>query len=574
MGYTYVLDGATQYPGTSRDDRYGVKTYHSKSGNLPPGLRHAVAEPHTWEAHIQRLLNHDPAEPNTGTGVTPRNDRQSTLIDSIVAAHTERKPGFVMSYPTGFGKTYVTIAAVNTIKPTRVLVIAPLAYLDGWRNAITAAATGTTEWVVLNPDRLPHTFRMPDGMPPLHTYLDARADAALDDGIPITDFDVVITDEAQALAHIDSQRTRLWQRLVGWDDNGGNPRAFTINLSATNWSTPAETVSAAHILAATKNLPVPSLLETEVAYDQWLHDNFGLTYTHENQKWRWDQNTQDLEKLTRALYSQGMGAAANRNSLGMPDQQRTLHPIYLTASELLLYPQSWRSFLEARALDGSRAEEPTDPRSQYQRNIQKAALIKAPYVAELVVDYLDRGYQVIVPAWLGTTISELSRHITRHANLRLGDSPSGRWVISLTGEDTGKVRDTKIRGFQGGYFPVIITSVTTGISLHAKQERGTFDGRPATAAPRVTIFGDVRWGGKQSIQAEGRGARDGEEAEAIYCVAMGTAEVQAMANVFRNLADTKALAVEAGHALSDADIVSFSEMAEELEATIEEDHRA
>lgn len=571
MGYTYVLDGETQYPGAVRDDLYGVKTYYTKSGILPRGLQTAVAAPYTWEAHIQSLINHDQPTPNRGKGVTARNSHQQNLINAVVASYQSGTPGFVMSYPTGFGKTFVTIGAVNEIKPKRVAVIAPLAYADGWRSALARAATGNTEWVVINPDRLTSMFRLPAEYAPLHTYhSDDRPRIAIEEGIPITQFDMVISDEAQVFAHIESMRTRLWQRLIGWNDDGSAPDSFTLNLSATNWSTPAETASAAHILAATKGIPTPSALEVEVAYDEWLRDNFGLAYDVSGSNWRWDENLYDLNRLTDALYSKGMGASASREDLGMKEQVRSLHPIHLSESEHLLYPQSWRAFLSSRGQE-SDVDESSDPRSRYMRGVQKAALIKAPYVADLVVDYLERGYQVIVPAWLGTTIDALLREISNKARDRIGDIPSGRWVITLTGEDTGKVRDTKIRGFQAGFFPVIITSVVSGISLHANQEEGGFKGEPATSAPRVTIFGDVRWGGKNSFQAEGRGARDGERADAIYCVAINTAEVQAMAGVFRRLANTRALGVDSGLALTDEDIASFSAMAEDLEALMEED---
>lgn len=573
MGYTYVLDSMTQYPGVKRNSHYGVKTYYAKSGVLPPGLRGAQAPTYSWEAHTQRLINHDPTEPNTGTGVTPRDDNQRTLITSIVNSYRNGSPGFVMSYPTGFGKTYVAIGAVNEIKPKRILVLAPLAYVDGWRAAIARAATGDTEWVVLNPDRLTSTFRLPSDVPPLHAHpVESRAPMALKDGIPITEFDMVISDEAQAFAHISSFRTRLWQALIGWRDNGEPPKAFTLNLSATNWSTPLETVSAAHILAAARNIPVPSALETEVAYDQWLRENFNLGYNTADGRWRWDKNIGDLNRLTEALYSRGMGASASRESLGMSTQSRIVFPIHLTPTERDRYPQSWRAFLSESGQDVENVDEPQSVRSRYLRQIQKAALIKAPYVADLVVDSLRSGHQVIVPAWLTTTITELVAQISAKALDRIGPAPTGgRWAISLTGADVGKMRDTKIRGFQAGFFPVIVTSVTTGISLHANQADGGFNGNPATSAPRVTIFGDVRWGGKQSIQSEGRGARDGEEADAIYCVAVETAEAQAMANVFRALADTRALAVAEGQALTDADIQSFTELADDLEAMLEGD---
>lgn len=571
MGYTYVLENRTQYPGTSRDDRYGVLVYYAKNGTLPPGLHSSQAAPHSWEAHIQRLINHERNPENSGTGVTPRSEHQANLIAELTQSHSTGKPGFVMSYPTGFGKTYTTIGAVNAIRPKRVLVIAPLAYTAGWREAIARAATGDTEWVVINPDRLTHTFRLPTEFPPLYAYSpDEKALMALREGLPITEFDIVISDEAQTFAHIESNRTRLWQSLIGWNDNGKPPTSFTINLSATNWSTPAETVSAAHILAAARGVPVPSTMEIETAYEDWLRENFELTYNLHNGRWRWDKNINDLNALTAALYEAGMGASANRETLKMGKQARSLHHIHLSDDERALYPQSWRSFLLDQGKDISDVQEPTDPRAQYMRQVQKAALIKAPYVADLVVDYLDLGYQVIVPAWLSGTITELNKRITTQAKQRLGEGPTnGRWAISLTGDDTGETRTTKIKGFQAGFFPVIITSVTTGISLHANEANGGFKDHPATSTPRVTIFGDVRWGGKQSLQAEGRGARDGEEADAIYCVALGTAEVRAMATIFRNVSDTRALAVESGLALTDADIESFSAMAEELEDLIE-----
>lgn len=567
MEYIYVLDGATQYPGIKRDERYGVKTYRARKGNLPPGLRSAQVAAHTWEAHIQRILNHETPAPNTGAGVTPRNEHQESLIRQLVESRRNGKPGFVMSYPTGFGKTFTTIGAINELKPKNVLVISPLAYVDGWRHTIEKAATGTTEWVVINPDRLTSTFRLPSDCAPLYAYpMEDRPMMALEQGTPITDFDIVITDEAQTFAHIESKRTRLWQALIGWDNAGGHPASFTINLSATNWSTPQETVSAAHILAASIRVPVPGTMEIELAYEDWLREHFNLTGDTVDGRWRWHKNINDLDRLTEALYSAGMGSSASRETLGMGNQARSLHRIILNESERALYPQSWRAFLIEQGHDVTGIEEPSDPRSRHMRQIQKAALIKAPHVADLAVDYLERGYQVIIPAWLTATINELNRQITSKARARLGEVPGGgRWAVSLTGEDTGKIRSTKIKGFQAGFFPVIITSVSTGISLHANQKDGGFEGFPATSTPRITIFGDVRWGGKQSLQAEGRGARDGEEADAIYCIAADTAEVKAMATVFHNLADTRALAVGHGQALTDADILSFSAMAEELE---------
>lgn len=574
--YTYVVTGAARYPGATRDERYGVTTYATKTGKLPKGLEGRTPAPHTWERFIQRLLNDEAPEPSTGTPIVLR-PHQAPITTAITTAYRDHRPGYVLSYPTGSGKTYMAVAAVNEAQPTRVLVIAPLSFTAEWRRVISAHATGPTEWIVTNPDRLIHLFVTVDDTTELHAVpADDRVPTALAHGAPLTDFDVVITDEAQILAHTDTDRYQLWQRIVGWSETGAAPRAFTINLSATAWSRPQETAAAAHILAAATGTPVPTAENIDLDYPGWLRTAVGLSLIpNRSGRWRWESNAHDVTRLTHLLYNTGMGATATRQDLGLPHQSRRVHFTHLSLGELAEYEDAWEQFcadreLIAYGITGSGADED----APYIRAIQKAAAIKAPYVAQLVVDHLAAEHQVVVPAWLSTTVKILQDEINRAATERLTTSPPlGYWAGALTGQTPPEHRASKIQLFQGGYLPVLVTSVTESISLHAGQVGGTFatETNPegvATAAPRVTVFGDVIHGGKRAFQAEGRAAREQETAEAIYCCAPGTREAEAWAGVFQSLSDTRALGTYGDRVLDDTDIQSFGALRRQINDTL------
>lgn len=549
--YIYVVTGAGRYPGATRNDDYGVTTYATKTGQLPKGLEGRAPAPHTWGRYLQRLLNNEPAPANTGAPIALR-DHQQTPATGIVTAHDRNLPGYVLSYPTGSGKTYIAVDAINRMNPTRVLVIAPLSYLEEWRTVITRHATGETEWVVINPDNLIHLFvTTDDAAPALHSLpAEHRVATALEHGAPLADFDVVITDEAQILANADIDRTRLWQRLVGWPSDGGHPRAFTINLSATGWSKPQETVSAAHILAQAVHAPTPTVEELTLDYSSWLRSVLGLSMTtDETGRWRWDSNERDVLRLRHLLYDSGMGVTATREDLGLPAQNRRLHLISLNPTELSGYEQAWDEFCAQKQIISASTSAEDPAAVHYLRAIQKAAVIKAPHVAQIVVDYLEQGYQVVLPAWLSTTVRVLQDQINQAATVRLPDTPPlGYWAGTLTGATPQEHRAHKVKFFQGGYLPVLVTSVTESISLHAGQKGGTFptetnpDGT-ATTAPRITVFGDVIHGGKRAFQAEGRASREAAHADVVYCCAPGTREAQAWAGVFHSLSDTRALEV-------------------------------
>lgn len=567
--YTFVLSEKRSYPGIRRHPTFGVWVLDTKNGQLPRGLEGAEAQPHTWEWLIQRDLNGEPSHAIGGR--TPRlQAHQAPRVDEIVAAYADSRPGYVLAYPTGAGKTYIAIAAINRIAPKRVLVITRLSHTRTWRSTLARHGTGTTEWVVINPDRLSRLFSIPNATVPLHELGSDRDAAAVQAGSPLTHFDVVITDEAQILAHADTLRSQLWRRLIGWSDDTNGPTSFTLNMSATNWTEPGETSSAAHLLAYMAGVPCPSASEVDIDYSAWLRDRLRLTgYSQTSGRWFWQENTRDVAILTDSLYNGTVGAAATRAELGLPDQVRRLCLVDFTPDERRRYEQAWAEFRQAEGLPAHHVPEPSSGREAHLRFMQKAALIKAPYVASLVVDALVDGYQVVVPAWLEDTVETLFSAISEEARKRIGEPRLGTWAVRLTGRTEPDKRHKTIELFQSGVAPVIITSVLDAISLHAGQVGGGIKGQDANDKPRITIFGDVIYGGKQPFQAEGRAGRDGQEADAIYVCAAGTTEVLTMARTFRKLTNTRALTSTGDTLYSDADIRSFAAMADELDDSLD-----
>lgn len=573
--HTYVIADGGPCPGSELYRPWGVRIYETTQQATPSALQGREPQPHTWAAHLQRRLNDEPytALP-ARIGPPALRDYQQPRVNEIIAASDTGAPGYLLGYPTGTGKTYITVAAMNQINPRRVLVIAPLSHLANWRRVITDHATGRTEWVVINPARLHTLFRLPAEDPRELVDLpqDTRATHAISHGHPITDFDVVVTDEAQILANPTSQRSQLWRRLAGWNDDGSAPDAFTLNLSATAFSLPRETAAVAHLLAFVRGQATPSETLLSLDYEHWLRDRMGVDLIqHTRGLWSFRDSIAGVKALTEMLYQCGIGATATRADLGLPEQPLNLQLIQMDTADRALYETSWREYNIATGRPVSDVAEPEAGREEGLRHLQKAAEVKARYVAELIVDYIEEGYQVIVPAWLRRTVDALHSHVDHIAQSRQLPVPeSGRWSLTLDGTATPEERDVTIRLFQAGWTKVLITSTTEAVSLHAGQKGGGFDGADATDAPRVTIFGDVLSGGKRIPQAVGRGSRDGNVAEAIFAVAEDTREVPAWARAFTHVGNTGALTSDPGLLLSDAEITAYLQLADDLTDLMED----
>lgn len=564
MGFvTHVLTGgaSSRVYGAERDPQYGVTTYRTRDdATVPARLRPYLPGPHTWERHVQRLINGTSytGAPARAT-IEYRGDYQQNAVTEIVSA----AGGYTLALPTGAGKTIAAIAAMNQMRPANVLVISLLTHLETWREEISTYSDPSIEWVVINPDQLGALLYDPDRS--LHTLdVETRDRLASTTGVPITSWDVVICDEAHILANPYSLRSRLWRRHVRWGEHG--PESFTLNLSATPWTRPEETSSAAHILARALDVPVPDAFTVDHDYFGWLK-RCGFELARDARgRWRWEENPADTSRIAHLLFSGGRGMSATADDLGIDPQPRSLHPITFTPAEHERYEQPWTTFWAHQPANrkASALIDPPKGLTAQLRRVQKASLIKAPHVADLVAQKVREGNQVIVPAWYSETAHHLGQHIA-HALTGVTDADGNpARVYVMTGDDPEATRVQKRRRFQSGLAKVIVTSIVESINLHAGQRAGGVDGEDATDAPRVTIYGDVLTGGKRAFQAEGRGSRDGQIAEAIYPYAADTSEQAWMASMFYGLANTKALSFD-GARPTQHDIASFMRMAQALD---------
>lgn len=553
---TFVLPpDAPRFPGTRRDPQWGLNVFRGQ--RLPEPLAAFTPAPYSWEALVETELNGLPQN-----GLTPGRDRRPALrpyqvprVAEMRAAHTDGAPGYVLTYPTGAGKTPTGITGITDLPGIRnVLVVTKLSVVPPWRGAIDAFAAAGQRWVVIHPELLWRLLEHPS-VDLARMRPEAAGELAAAGGRSRVPWDGVIVDESQILADCESVRSRLLRRITHPEQG---PRPWTLYLSATGFSSPVETSYLADLIAYAAEVDAPDLT-TKNAYKEWLRElGFDLNKDASG-RWYHQLNPDDVSMVRTLLYSSGVGAAATPQELGLPGQSRELWPIRLNVEERAEYQRSWEEFRLARGL-GTDAEEADrtgaggdEERAAALRRVQKASILKAPYVAKIVADLVADGHQVAVPAWYLDNVHALATAIARELRARgLSDK-----VAEITGETPG-LREKRRRAFQLGVCKVVVVNAVEGINLHAGERNVDGQGRDATLAPRVCVIADVLTGGKRALQAEGRTQRDGQQSRAIYVFAEGTTEEIWLATTLRAAAGTQALAQ------AHADAEALTQLAEQL----------
>ncbi|WP_405814686.1 helicase [Streptomyces sp. NBC_01390] len=528
-----LLADALQYPDVSRHPDWGLPVYYGR--RLPTALARYAAVPHSLERLVEDLLNEAPVPVAAAGGRRPGlRPHQIPRVKAIQDARAAKAPGFLLVSPTGSGKTAMVLTALNRLSLDLVLVITTLSMVPVWQLAIDyfCEADPRRRWVVTNPEKLVRLFNHPQvrlhGLPS-----DQAARFAAQWGKSRLPWDAVVLDESQMAADPQSIRSRLLHRLT---HPPAGEKPFFIPASATPFSKLAETAYAADLIAhAAGSSPPQNLVGAE--YLEWLR---GLRLTPGKGRAVADPT----EKVKALLYRGGVGASASQEELGLPPQHREIHRIRLTAEDHALYEATWEEFRRRHGLEVSEGfDAETDHQASALRRIQKASLLKAPYVARHVAELVGRGCQVIVPAWFLENVELLTKTIADELYSRgLPDK-----VVAITGEAPG-LRELKRTAFQDGRALVCVTNVVQGMNLQASEANVAGTGQTATETPRITVFADILTGGRKFLQGEGRGQRDGREAPAHYLLADGTTETHWLANALRAVAGTQELT----HALDDA----------------------
>ncbi|MEU0100407.1 DEAD/DEAH box helicase family protein [Streptomyces sp. NPDC006267] len=553
--HAFVLSHATpSLPGIRWDARWRLPVYRGR--RLPRALLPYAARLHSLEWLVQDILNGRLPPPPAERERPALRDHQVQPVRLMAQAHASGAPGFLLAYPTGSGKTAMLINAVLDLPEVKtVLAVTKLDVVPAWRSAISYFGSGGKRWVVIHPEQLWRLFDHPvwrfNSLP-----ADKAAGYATEGGIPRVRFDAVIVDESHMMVSPDSVRSRLIDRLV-LPDRVTRCRPWFARASASPFSSPEETSYVSDLLAHVAEVPAPGRLSM-ADHRTWLQKHFDFAL-NTGQDGRWDHSLSgtDVKGIESLLFSGAVGTTATAEQIGLPTLTRELRPVELSPEDRDRYEVAWTHF---RALHGLDVGDGTvDDTSPALRQVQKASLLKAPKVAEIVAGLVEDGYQVVVPAWYLDNVSALSRLTA--AALAARGLPDR--VVEITGASRG-LREMKRQAFQAGQALVAVVNSLEGINLHAGERGGAGNGKDATKTPRACVIADVLTGGKRSLQAEGRTQRDGERSLTLYVYAEGTTEQQWLARMLRATAGTQALVQ------SPAEAQALQDLADQLSVQREE----
>ncbi|MET9661546.1 DEAD/DEAH box helicase family protein [Streptomyces sp. NPDC006510] len=495
---------------------------------------------------VEDILNGRPVPPAVPRERPALRKHQVEPVRMMKEAYASGAPGFLLAYPTGSGKTAMAICgALDVPTVRRVLVVTKLDVIPAWRSAIRYFGSGGKRWVVINPEQLWRLFDHP--WQPLSSLpVDKAAEYAAAGGVPRVEFDAVIVDESHMLASSVSLRSRTIDRLIR-PDSGTVRRPWFVRASASPFSSPEETAYVSDLLAYAAGVDAPDKL-SRVEYLTWLSKLGFELNTDQRGRWAHDLSAGDVKMVESLLFSQGVGATATAEELGLPSMTRELRPVELSPSDREQYESAWAQF---RAHHGLEVSDNTPDTSEALRRVQKASLLKAPKVAEIVAGLVEDGYQVVVAAWYLDNVSAIARLTAVELKARgLSDR-----VVEITGASRG-LRELKRQAFQGGRALVAVTNSLEGINFHAGERGGAGEGEDATLTPRACVIADVLTGGKRGLQAEGRTQRDGTRSLTLYVYAESTTEEEWLARMLQATAGTQALAQSPGGARALMDLAT------------------
>jgi hypothetical protein len=362
-----------------------------------------------------------------------------------------------------------------------VLVLCPLSVVAHWKRSLEHAGTGGNNWCVINYDRVKNLLDVPQ------TALDAkrtrtRNKRIAQKGTSLINWDVVICDESHRLKNPLSQRSAAVANVIGKKDP-----AFVIYLSATAGQNPLELAYLAPLLAYATKTSVRSMAD----FEHWCREQGLAVRKGRFGGWTWERNEPDLHAVRAMLFEGRRPVGLRRRPqdlAGWPELNRVLFEIELDTDERWLYEQAWDEFRAQMAMIAA-GDTTHNPMVLALRFRQKASLIRVRHTAAAVADLLDDGLQVAVSVNFRDTATALNEHLTAR----------GVASVIISGGEEPALREQRRIAFQQGDTPVVIFTVTEGISLHANEQAVN-----ATDTTRALLIHDIRWSALDMAQIEGR----------------------------------------------------------------------
>lgn len=454
---------------------------------LPPELEAYLPLAYTWEEKKALEITNSCIAPRKATGNIVLHAHQVTAKNAIVAAIRARRAGFILADEVGLGKTYATLAGIleGLKTPSKILIVAPLAVLPVWRNALFELGDNGHDILILNYHKLNKLFNLDAGKKV--KSLKGLAKSGKSDK-----YNVIVWDESHYLKSMVSDnpaaRAKLAQKLY-------KNTEFLIWLSATAGQNLLEVGYLHPILQGGSFKSI-----TEWAAEE----GFNLT-RGEYGKWLWDPSPDEEKKLSNILFNKGNGLRRLPQAVaGWPEINRILHPIEMSPQEKKTYQLAWAEFLKAMQIDRAAGRISTNGLTATLRLRQKASILKVPHTLELLESLLDSGRKVPISFEFLDSLQAVADELTKRK-------------ISF-GTITGKSEKERERLlFQQGSAQVVLFTVKEGISLHEGEYM-------IKDKPRAQIVHDLRWSGIDQHQIDGRSHRNGKFCPIYWMILEGTIE--------------------------------------------------
>ncbi len=513
-----------------------LKTWMVQGDRLPRGLEYLGVPECSWARYTQDLINGTPTVLEPAGDIKAR-AHQVPAIEWIGHAYGQVWPGIFIGDTMGLGKTFSAILstlAMPSVGPAgirSVLVACPAPMLPQWQLAWRLCGTigldgAPKRVVVISHDSLGRLMDAPAKA--------ARAKKAATrrriitrEGTPAAEFDLLIADESHKFKGQDSQRTHAMLKLR-------DRSRFFMPMTGTAASGPLDLHYAAPIMAARAGARLEG---PDDLIEFWRSEGIAVR-SGDYGRLEWDPDAEggldaQLARVSQLLFGgpKAIGFRRNTRDVGWPEPQRDLLPFALSSDERAAYETEWESFTAqlARIRAGveaggiARRDAVLEKNQAKIRFLQKASLLRAPHLAEWLVESLEAEQDAVM-------VVSLLFHATVEA-VEEALQDAGVDVVTFYGKNTGAENEQNRLAFQQGRARVILFSVVEGVSFHAGDT--TVGG---TDNPRIGVVGDPRWSAFQSTQIEGRWNRDGQAGPVYYAYAAGTEEENVIRRLFGRVA--------------------------------------
>jgi SWI/SNF-related matrix-associated actin-dependent regulator 1 of chromatin subfamily A len=402
----------------------------------------------------------------------PPKKHQIPAVEKLIA-----NPRFILADDMGLGKTFSAIIAAKEIGAKRILIVCPATLKLNWKKEIeyfekpkdVVIVDGNdwkyAKWVIVNYDILRNFHHMPQ--------VGVKASDLPLTAIQISQFDLVIADEAHRLKDASSNRSKIFNNFVFDIPN----RWLLTGTPITN-----KPIDYFNLLQICES----PLADNWQRYVKTYCDGKRFTNRSTGKKY-WvaggHSNLDDLRRYTQNIIFRRMKTEVE----DLPD--KIIRPVYLPLTSTVMYEKYMNEYQNwLIELDEKGEEAPIwDHLTQLIKIRQMLSLDKIDTTVELAKDFIEEGKKVVIFTCFTETLDYIMEKLGNIA-VRLDGSMS---LINRQKSVDSFQNSPRIKAFVGN-----IIAGGVGITLTTGE---------------VVIFNDLDWVPANHVQAEDRVLRIGQK---------------------------------------------------------------